>query len=146
MPVLPSRLAAARREAERAEAVDQNLLEEAQVGVQVLVRGERDDRVADELARAVVGDVAAAVGLHDFDALAGELGGIPYEILLGAIAEPEREDRFVLREHEGVTDLAADAPGHEFILCPPRRLVARAAPVKGRGCKEERDGRHAGTV
>ena len=37
-----------------------------------------------ELAGAVVGDVAAAVGFHDFDALGGEAGGIPDEVMLGA--------------------------------------------------------------
>ena len=52
---------------------DQRLLEVAQVEVQVaLVAREREDRVADELARPVVGDVAAALDLEDGDVAGGD--------------------------------------------------------------------------
>ena len=46
------------------EPADQRLLEQAHIRDDVL---DSDDRIADQLARAVVGDLAAAIGLDDLD-------------------------------------------------------------------------------
>ena len=61
----PARLARP-REPEPRQRLDQRLLEVAQVDVQIaLVLAQQEDRVADELAGAVVGDVAAALDLEE---------------------------------------------------------------------------------
>jgi len=58
-------LAARAFESEDGDALDEHLFEEAQVGVQVLSWCQVDDRIADDLAGAVVGDVAATVRFDD---------------------------------------------------------------------------------
>src|SRR5690606_16904496 len=88
-------VAAGGDEAEFADGVDQDLFQKAQVGVEVFAGGEVDDGVADELAGAVVGDVAAAVGLDDFDAFVGEAGGVPDEVLVRAAAQADGIDGVV---------------------------------------------------
>ena len=61
----PSRLAR-RLDAEARQRADERLLEVAQIDVQVaLVVAQQEDRVADELPGAVVGDVAAALDLEE---------------------------------------------------------------------------------
>ena len=60
-------------ETEVRAGVDDGLLEEPHVVVDAEVEGvEVEDWVADDLAGAVVGDVAAAVGFAEFDAVLGE--------------------------------------------------------------------------
>ena len=65
---------AARRDAEFAERLDQRGLDAAQPGVDVgrAARGEVGDQVADQLAGAVPGDVAAARHLEQLDAARSE--------------------------------------------------------------------------
>jgi hypothetical protein len=71
-------------DAEGGEGLDDDFFEEAHVAVEVKVVGvEGNDGVGDELAGAVEGDVAAAVGFDDFDAAGGEEGGGGEEVLLG---------------------------------------------------------------
>lgn len=116
-------------EAEGADGVDQNLLEEAKVGVQVFAGGEGDDGVADELAGTVVGDVSAAVGRGEFDTLGGEPGGVPDQVFLGAGAEADGEHGLVFGEDQRVTDLAGQVAGDEGFLRDTGGFVARAPPV-----------------
>ncbi len=83
--------------AEGRERVDHHLLEAAHV---VAARresiGHGQDRVDDQLARAVVGDVAAAVGAHE---LGPERLGIAQHV--GRVGpDPEREDVAVLEDEQ----------------------------------------------
>jgi len=87
-----------RLDADRRESSDQRLLDVAAVPLHVLaVPGQVEDWVADELARAVIGGLAAAVGLHDLDL--GALGHVQLA-LLGA--PPQRDHRRVLEQEHGV--------------------------------------------
>ena len=101
MPVSPSiRVAATPSGSERP---DQRLLEVAAVALHVLaVPRQVEDRVADELARAVVGGLAAAVGLDDLDL--GAVGDVQLA-RLGAAAE--RDHRRVLEQQHRVGHRAA---------------------------------------
>ena len=68
-PVSPGNRAAC--DAERRRRPDQHLLEVANVAVDVAAIGlQVEDRIADELAGAVIRDVAAAAGLEDLDPFA----------------------------------------------------------------------------
>jgi hypothetical protein len=89
---------------------DEGLLEGAQVPVEVLaVAAEVEDRVADKLTRAVVGDVAPALDLDAADAAARQLRP-PGEEVLRAARPPEGHDRGVLAEEERVGRLT-ELPG-----------------------------------
>jgi hypothetical protein len=120
-------------EAEVADGIDENLFEEAEVLVEIFAREERDDRVTYDLAGAVVGDVAAAVCLHDFNTLGGELGGRPDEVGVGAAALADGEDGVVFGEDEGVADFVFLTLGEEFFLPAPGGFVAGASPVERGG-------------
>jgi hypothetical protein len=143
MPVLPSRRAAARPKVPA--VLIRTLLEQAQVGVQVLAGGEIDDRVTDDLPGAVVGDVAAAVGLEDRDAAFRQLGLVPDHVLLGTLAHAEGVNRIVFREDQRVADPAGVAAGDEFLLSLPGVRITGPAPVEGREGLGGGDG-HADSV
>ena len=119
-------------EAEGTDGVDEDLFEEAEVGVEVFAGGEGDDRIADELAGAVVGDIAATVGFRDLDALGGETGGVPDEVSFRAGAKADGEDGVMLGEDEGIADFAGEVLRDESLLGRAGGLVARAAPVDDR--------------
>jgi hypothetical protein len=93
------------------------------------VAPEVEDGVADELAGAVVGDVAAAVDLVDGDAFAGEkvVGG--EDVGAGGVAA-EGEDRGVFEEDEGVADEAGFAGGDDFGLDAEAFEVGDAAELE----------------
>ncbi len=58
---------------------------------------EREDRIADELSRTVIGHVAAATGLVQLDAASGELGRIEADVL-GPTTAAQRHDWRVLEQ------------------------------------------------
>ena len=110
-------------DAELRAGADEDLLKEPneiyRTEVGAALAGERaaeiDDGVADELARAVVGDVAAAIDFMQGDAFAGE------ELIRGedvgaAGVAAEGEDGRVLEENEGIGDHAGFACGDEALL------------------------------
>ena len=67
---------------------------------------EVEDRVADHLSGAVIGDVAATAGLEDVETALAQKLGWEEHVLLPRVA-PEGEDRVVLEEQQ----LVLDAPG-----------------------------------
>ena len=82
------------------ERADQDLLEVRDVALDVLaVRGEVEDGVPDELSRAVVGDLAAAVALADLDPELPAALGREKHVRAGGVA-PEREDGLVLQQEQ----------------------------------------------
>ena len=89
-------------DAERREHANHHVLELAQVPMQVLrVPLEVDDRIADQLAGSVKGDVAAALDVEQLHAARRELlGGCEQVASLGGAAE--RDDRRMLDEEEHV--------------------------------------------
>jgi len=111
-------------DAEFGECDDQRFFHLAQIPVQILlVPAQVHDRVADELARPVEGDVAAALRLEQLDAARREEGGRRNEILrLGAA--PERDHgRMLEQEQHIVRDLAADPrAGHRALELEPARV------------------------
>jgi len=87
-------------ELERRQCADQRLFEVAAVLLHVLpVAPQIEDRVADELARGVVGGLAAAVGPEDHD-----LGALRHVQLPRLRAAPERDHGRVLEQHHGVRE------------------------------------------
>ena len=81
---------------ERLERLDQRLLETKDVFLDVDAEtAQIDERVADDLARAVVGDLAAAVAADD-----GDRAGV--DDVLVATGDALREDRRVLADPEFV--------------------------------------------
>ena len=129
---------AARREAVVRAGADHHFLEVAHVAVHVApVGGEIEDRVADHLAGAVVGDVAAAAGLEHLEAaLAQRLGG--EEHVLRARVAPEREDRVVLEQQQ----LVRDAPGLPFgdqalLDLQPASVGDSPEPPDDQGCHKD---------
>ncbi len=96
------------------------------------MRAQRYNGITYELAGTMIGDVAAAVGFDDFDALGGETGDVPNEVLLGAGAEPDGKNRIVFREHQRVADLTREALGDKRFLREPGGFIARSTPVDDR--------------
>ena len=87
---------------ERAERVDERLLDLSQIPVQVaLVALEIDDRIADELSGAVERHVAAALDLEQLDAARREQLWRREKILLLRRAA-ERDDRRMLDEEQHI--------------------------------------------
>ena len=116
---------------------------------------ERDDRVGDELARAVVGHLAAALDADDLDAARGEVGRVGPD-MRGVRRPTEGQDRGVLEEEQPVADPTVRTLGHESllegerlaVLDPPQprrddrpRLGGRPAPLGG-----QRFDRHVRTI
>ena len=98
------------RDTEVAAHADQRLLDAAYVVDDLDVVGQRDDRVADELAGAVEGDLAAAVDVDDVGAARVERSLVRVGALAGG------EDRRVLEEQHGGLLLAGDDPGVHVAL------------------------------
>jgi len=69
------------------------------------VGGKVEDRIADELARSVVRDVAAAAGLEDLEALRLQRR-LREEDVLGARVAPKGEYGIVLEQEERIRDPA----------------------------------------
>ena len=117
---------ARRRRPKPASVSDERLLEVAQVDVQVaLVLAQQEDRVADELAGAVVRDVAAALDL--------ESGVSPRSSRLSRFAlRPAREHVRVLDEQQRVGDLAGLALLDERELARPDGGVVARPEIEDR--------------
>ena len=109
-------------------------LEGADVGTeQERPVGEPEDRVRDELAGAVVRDLAAALDAQQLDAAGFEVGRRGEHVRRLGLAS-EREHRRVLQEEQLVPDAALGAGGREALLEVPRVAVRDAAePVDGDG-------------
>src|SRR5579883_1844779 len=76
---------------------------------------EIEDGIADDLAWAVIGDIAAAIGFAEFDAfLTKDVLGSEKMFLVGAAAEGD--DMRVFTEEENVVDEAGFAGGDEALL------------------------------
>ena len=124
-PVSPSSRVAV--DAERGERADQRLLEVADVLLHVAaVPLQVEDRVADELARAVEGRLPAAVGLDHLDLRA--LGHVELRGLVGAPAE--RHDGRMLEQDDRVGDRALRDGAREGALQLPRLEVRDLAELK----------------
>lgn len=126
------------------EGVDDGLLEEPHVaveaegfaGVGVGESLEVDDGVGDDLSGAVVGDVAAAVGLVEFDTQGGEALGIGQDVVGGTLAAGDGDDGWVLDEVDGAeVALGVASCLDELILAGPLDgegvLIAHAAEIGG---------------
>ena len=99
-----------------AERRDHHPLHAPDVVVDVVaVRAQAHDRVADELAGAVVGDAAAAVGLGDLDSL-HPVPVLAHRQLVGGRAPALRVDGRVLEQEQHVRDRAGLARGLEALL------------------------------
>jgi len=92
------------------------------------VASEIEDGVADELAGAVVRDVAAAVDLVDFDGFLGE-GLVGGQDVGAAGVAAEGEDGGVFEEEEGVADAVGFAGGDDFGLEAEAFGVGDAAEI-----------------
>ena len=113
-------------ELEGRQRPDERLLEVAHVALDVLpVLAEIEDRVADELARAVERRLAAAVGLGDLDVRV--LGDVELARRLRAAAD--RHDRRVLEEDDGLRDRALRDGAGERPLQLERLAVRDEAEV-----------------
>ncbi len=107
---------APRLDVERAERADDGLLDVADVAVQVAAIGlQVEDGVADELAGAVVGDVAAATGLEQLDRIRGALSFVEQHVRR-VTRRAERDDVRVLKQQERVIDVAGTTPADELLL------------------------------
>jgi hypothetical protein len=90
---------------EVSQGVDDGLFEQAHVIVEAEVEGvEIEDGVDDELAWAVVGDVAAAVGGFDCDAKTGELVGGGQEVGGGGGSLGDGDGGWVFEEEEDASE------------------------------------------
>ena len=105
-PVSPAD--AARVTPKSADGANQHFLEVAHVAVHVAaIRIEVDDRIADELTRAVIGDVAAAPGLDELDAPRGSASGVSSDVRsIVPRLDAERDDRRMLQEQQLIADRA----------------------------------------
>ena len=88
---------AAGADAERGERVDDHLFDVADVAGGVELVGDGEDRIADELAGTVVGDVAAAA--HG-DELGADVGGVAAQVVGEVRPRPVREHVRVLEEQQ----------------------------------------------
>ena len=123
-------------DAELGAGVDQRLLDAADVVDDEHVVGQRDDRVADQLAGSVEGDLAAAVDVDDRDVVAERpLVG------LGALAGGEHR-RVLEHQHRG--GAAGDDPRVHLALQVPGRQVVHRLVAEADGA--EVDLAHAPTL
>jgi len=103
----------------RTEAAPVRLMEAAEV----------EDRIADELAGTVIGDVSATIDFVKRDTVFGEQL-IRCEDIGSAGIASEGENRRVFEEKERVVDKTSEAHGCDFCLEPKSFVVAYAAKVK----------------
>jgi hypothetical protein len=87
---------------------------------------QRDDRVRDQLAGAVVGDLATALDADDLDAPAVELR-LGRTDVPGVAVPPERQHGWMLEQQQLVRDQAVRALADEPLLERVRGPVATAA-------------------
>ena len=115
-------------DAERRHAADQGLLHLPQVPVQVqLVALEIEDRVADELAGPMEGDIAASLDLEQLHASCGEQGGGGEQVIRPGRAA-KRDDWWMLDEQQHVLiDGARNARSRDGTL-QRQRLGVPARP------------------
>ena len=118
-----------------AERRDHHPLEQldpgADVGRAALAEGGQvDDRVGDELAGAVIGDPAAAIGIGDLDSL-HPVPVLTHPELAGIGAPALGQHRRVLEEQQGVRHVTVVAGGGEAQL-QGGRLVVGDQPEPGR--------------
>lgn len=126
------------------EGVDDGLFEESHVaveaeglaGIRVGEAFEVEDGVGDDLAWAVVGDVAAAVGFVEFNAQGGKAVGVGQDVACGPFSAGDGDDWGVLDEVDGAEVAGGVAPGvDEFglagVLDAQGFLVGHAAQVDG---------------
>ena len=108
-------------QAELGGRADQRLLQAAYMRDDVHRARQLQDRVADQLARAVPGDLAAAVHVDD-------RGAVQRALAVGG-APARRVDRRVLQEQAGVGDLVRE-PGrvHPALLVPRLLVLDGVAP------------------
>ena len=109
--------------------LDQHFLEVADVAVHVAAIGfQIEDRIANELPRTVIGDVAAAAGFMDVDAARSELIGRGEYVRPPAVAaNAEREDVRMLEKDQQIADAASLALGDQRPLQRKRVGVGNAA-------------------
>ena len=107
-------------DAERGERVDHELLDVADVAERAELVDDRQDRVADELTRAVVGDVAAAA--HR-DEVGADRGGVAPQVGVEVGPRPVREHVRVLEQQEMVLP-----PVREQRFLDGQRLAVRNRP------------------
>ena len=88
-----------------------------------------EDGIADELAGAVIGDLAAAVGLVDLDALASEQFIAGEDVRARGVAA-ERENGRMLHEEQRVADSAGLARGDDLVLKAQTFGVGNAAELE----------------
>jgi hypothetical protein len=128
---------ACRREAVVAARPDHHLLEVADVTVHVAPSWRKlEDRVADHLPGAVVGDVAAAASLEHLEAARAQRLGWEQDVLAARVAA-EREDGVVLEQQQLVGHAPGLPLGHQLGLQlePPRIRNAAEPAHEQRACE-----------
>lgn len=104
--------AAAGLDSENGAGADEGVLKMAQMSVEVpAVRVQVEDRIADELAGAVIGGLAAAVGLEYGE---GECGGVAQGGLVAQAADGV--NGLVLQQEDGVAAGAGEDGIHVLLL------------------------------
>lgn len=93
------------------------------------VAAEVEDGIADELPRAVVGNISAAIDLVDFDAAASQKIIVGKDVCARCIAA-KRENRWVLKQNKRVSDDAGLACGHDLGLNAQAFRVGNAAELE----------------
>ena len=82
--------------------VNENLFEQAHVSADIKrIIVEPEDGVCDELSRAVVGDIASAIGLLQVDAELSEGAGVGEEVLGCGCTLADGDDGWVFDEDDG---------------------------------------------
>ena len=135
-------LAATGGDAERRARVGERGLERPDVRPeqQAAIR-EAEDRVGDELAWPVVGDLAAALHAQDLDPAGGELGGGREHVGVVRLAT-QRQHRGVLEEQQLVVDPAVRSGRRETLLQVPGLAIGDPAQP----ARFDRLGLHGGTI
>src|ERR1044072_2183770 len=101
------------------QSSDDDLLKTPDVGADgELVIGQADNRIGDELAGAVVGDVAAAVGLDDFDAETRKLGIRGDQVSRNAGAAAKGNDLLMLEQKKSLSSAGQDLGMDRFLDGP----------------------------
>jgi len=98
-----------------------------------------NDWIGGELTRAVIRDLAAALGPDQLDVAGGQLGRARQDVARVGVAA-ERQDRLVLQQQQLVSDRACGTSCHEAMLEIPCVAIPRPAePPRGdrRGCGGE---------
>src|SRR5205823_956952 len=95
------------------------------------IRLQVDDRVADDLPRTVIRDIAAASGLVDLDAAGRQRVGRGEDVRSAAVAaHAERQHVRMLDEHQRVDDLNVPPGTSSGLSCLLRARFARSATAR----------------